>query len=365
MSPSSRQFFSATLAPGAGGFLALAASRSQTDGAPAVFAHVPRAAAPELQSVVGPTETLSTGGALVFLRGRDLRGGADLGVLASLEPVASAADAARGSLVWGVSSALAVFETPPMRAAGAATLRLALGRGCSSCPRGSSSSLALATRPLGETRGPVAEPKSWFASPAAGGAGTTVRVTVASPTPFLGGAGAGCRFGTVAVSASATTATSVECVAPALKPGVGVVETTFNGREYTDDGETRFKVAHPPSALIGAVPSAVPATAPDGVVFGVDVDSGVFDAAKREQTLVIGEGFGVHQRHFEEETLERCGVARESFAIQRRFAKLHGVSVVGEGQCSFAVNHAGKLIEGDNIRQHVFERAILNRVVRR
>jgi hypothetical protein len=272
---------SATLAPGAGGFLALAASRSQTDGAPAVFAHVPRAAAPELQSVVGPTETLSTGGALVFLRGRDLRGGADLGVLASLEPVASAADAARGALVWGVSSALAVFETPPMRAAGAATLRLALGRGCSSSPRGSSSSLALATRPLGETRGPVAEPKSWFASPAAGGAGTTVLVTVASPTPFLGGAGAGCRFGTVAVSASAATATSVECVAPALKPGVGVVETTFNGREYTDDGETRFKVAHPPSALVGAVPSAVPATAPDGVVFGVDVVGAGLDAFDR------------------------------------------------------------------------------------
>ena len=166
---------SATLAPGAGGFGALAAQRRRGDGAALVFALVPRAAAPELRALVGPPETLSTGGARVFVSGRDLRGGADLGILASLEPVALAGGAA-ASRVESVSSALAVFETPRV-AAGAATLRLALGLGCAACPRGSPSSLPLATRPLGRTQGPTTEPKTWFASPAAGGAGTTVRAS--------------------------------------------------------------------------------------------------------------------------------------------------------------------------------------------
>jgi hypothetical protein len=260
---------SATLAPGAGGFGALAAQLRRGDGAARVFAHVPRAAAPELRAVVGPPETLSTGGALVFVSGRDLRGGADLGVLASLEPVALAGGAA-ASRVKSVSSALAVFETPRV-AAGAATLRLALGLGCAACPRGSPSSLPLATRPLGRTQGPTTEPKTWFASPAAGGAGTTVRVSFEGGGGVAEQRGAGCRFGTVAVAASSVTATSVFCVAPALPVGVGVVETTFNGREYTREGETRFRVLHPPSALVGVIPSATPASAPGGVVFGVDV----------------------------------------------------------------------------------------------
>ena len=45
---------SATLAPGAGGFGALAAQLRRGDGAARAFAHVPRAAAPELRAVVGP-----------------------------------------------------------------------------------------------------------------------------------------------------------------------------------------------------------------------------------------------------------------------------------------------------------------------
>ena len=261
---------SATLAPGAGGFGALAAKNA----APAVFAHVPRAAAPELRAVVGPVETLSTGGALVFLSGRDLRGGADLGVLASIEPVALAGGAAAsGGVARSVSSALAVFETPRV-AAGAATLRLALGFGCAACPA-TSSSQPLATRPLGRTRGPVTEPAAFFAVPAAGGAGTTIRAAgdfvFAAGDALSENSRAGCRFRTTAVAASSVTATSVFCVAPALVPGVGVLETTFNGREYTAEGETRFRVAAPPSALVGVVPSATPAAAPSGVVFGVDV----------------------------------------------------------------------------------------------
>ena len=260
---------SATLAPGAGGFGALAAQLRRGDGAARVFAHVPRAAAPELRAVVGPPETLSTGGALVFVSGRDLRGGADLGILASLEPVALAGGAA-ASRVESVSSALAVFETPRV-AAGAATLRLALGLGCAACPRGSPSSLPLATRPLGRTQGPTTEPKTWFASPAAGGAGTTVRVSHEGGGGVAERRGAGCRFGTTAVAASSVTATSAFCVAPALPVGVGLVEITFNGREYTREGETRFRVVPPPSALVGVIPSATPASAPGGVVFGVDV----------------------------------------------------------------------------------------------
>ena len=262
---------SATLAPGAGGFGALAASRLGERRTPSTaFAHVPRAAAPELRALVGPSETLSTGGALVFLSGSDLRGGADLGVAASIEPVALAGGGgAAGGAARSVSSALAVFETPRV-AAGAATLRLALGLGCAACP-GSSSALPLATRPLGATRGPTAEPATWFASPAAGGAGTTARVRGAFFVSETGDAGAGCRFGTVSTAASSVTATSVSCVAPALGIGVGVVETTFNGREYTADGEARFRVVDPPSALVGALPSATPASVPDGVVFGVDV----------------------------------------------------------------------------------------------
>ena len=187
---------SATLAPGAGGFGALAAQLRRGDGARArVFAHVPRAAAPELRALVGPPETLSTGGALVFVSGRDLRGGADLGILASLEPVALAGGAA-ASRVESVSSALAVFETPRV-AAGAATLRLALGLGCAACPRGSPSSLPLATRPLGRTQGPTTEPKTWFASPAAGGAGrrcaSLTRAAAESRNGAAPGAGSGRR----------------------------------------------------------------------------------------------------------------------------------------------------------------------------
>ena len=125
---------SATPAPGAGGFGALAAQLRRGDGAARVFAHVPRAAAPELRALVGPPETLSTGGALVFVSGRDLRGGADLGILASLEPVALAGGAA-ASRVESVSSALAVFETPPRRRRrgdAAAGARL----GCAACSPG-------------------------------------------------------------------------------------------------------------------------------------------------------------------------------------------------------------------------------------
>ena len=73
------------------------------------------------------------------------------------------------------------------------------------------------------------------------------------------------------MAASSVTATSAFCVAPALPVGVGLVEITFNGREYTREGETRFRVVPPPSALVGVIPSATPASAPGGVVFGVDV----------------------------------------------------------------------------------------------
>ena len=65
---------------------------------------------------MGPPETLSTGGALVFVSGRDLRGGADLGILASLG-ARRARRRRRRARVESVSSALAVFGAPRVAAA--------------------------------------------------------------------------------------------------------------------------------------------------------------------------------------------------------------------------------------------------------
>ena len=264
----------------AGGFVAV--SLGENGATP--FAHVLAASTPEPVSIA-PSETVATGGGVVWVVGVNLIGGVDMNIATAIASV-SGGDMRASPLVQ-TSSALAAFEAPPI-APGAATFRLSIGDSVVT-----STALAFFLRYMGTARGPTTRPPTWFASPTAGGSSTTVFVDGDVVLPFEEReneerefkSGAGCRFGTITVQASSATQTATACVAPALKPGVGVVETSFNGREWTNQQEVRFLVANPPTALAGVMPGSVPAGSANGALFGIDVVGAGLDRLDRVDRL--------------------------------------------------------------------------------
>lgn len=292
--------------PGArGGFVALALA-NPTKQAHVPFAHVLAVATPDPLSIA-PSETVSGGGGLVWVVGVNLRSGdgVDLaGIAASIAqggaganehkvPTRSAVHAA--SALHSASSALAAFEAPAAAPGTGHSFRFVFGDTTIL-----SRPLPFATRALGATRGPTTKPATWFASPVGGG-GAAVAVVVpgddslaafswdssdsAETVTRRADPGAACRFGSVVVAASSATAAATACVAPALAPGVGVVETSFNGRDWTNGEHTRFRVVAPPTALTGVMPSAVPAGAANGALFGVEVVGAGLDRLERVDRL--------------------------------------------------------------------------------